>query len=145
MTKSSDAGQDRVSALGPHEGRRGRIAERDVGEDRGLERVRAPVRPALDLFVGQHREPALDQVEPGAAGRREMEMEPGPSGQPAVNHRRLVGAVGVENQVHLEVGGHGRVNRGQERSELDGPMPSVELPNDLAALGILIFFLTQSY
>ena len=67
--------------------------ESDVLEDRRLERPRAPMRSALDLFIGEQAEPTFDEIEPRTTGRREVEMEPGPAGQPAVDHRRLVGAV----------------------------------------------------
>ena len=35
----------------------------------------AAVNPAAQLFFGEQREPALDQVEPGAAGRGEVQLE----------------------------------------------------------------------
>ncbi len=103
-TKSSHTGQDLVDRLRPHEGLGSGIAEGNVGKDRGFERRRAPMRPALDLFVGEQGEPAFDEIEPGTTGRREVEMEPALAGQPAVNHRRLVGAVVIENQVHAQIG-----------------------------------------
>ena len=37
--------------------------------DGGLEFVHAAMDAALDLLVGEQREPALDLVEPGSAGR----------------------------------------------------------------------------
>src|SRR5712692_11362721 len=98
MTKSSHTGQDLVGGLRPHEGLWGRIAEGDVGENGGLKGARAPVRPALDLFVGEQGEPAFDEIQPGTTGRGEVQMEPRPTRQPAVNPRGLVGTVVVENQ-----------------------------------------------
>src|SRR2546422_8543182 len=38
-----------------------------------------------DLLLGQGGEPALDQVQPRGAGRREVHMEPRMTGQPAMN------------------------------------------------------------
>ena len=37
----------------------------DVLEDGRLERPRAPMRSALDLFIGEQAEPAFDEIEPG--------------------------------------------------------------------------------
>jgi hypothetical protein len=106
MTKSSDTGQDLVSRLRPNERLGHGVAVRDVGEDRGLKRAGAPVGPTFNLFVGEQGEPALDEIEPGRAGRGEMEMEAGVAGEPAVNHRRLVRAVVLQNQVHVQFGGY---------------------------------------
>src|SRR5215469_12624274 len=72
VTKSSHAGEDLVCGLRPHERLGATVAEGDVGRDRGLERARADMRAALDLFFAQQGEPAFDQVQPRCAGRREM-------------------------------------------------------------------------
>src|SRR5688572_8015093 len=117
MTKSSDAGQDLVRRLRPHKWFGCRIAERDVGENGRLEGARAPVGPAFDLFGGQEGEPAFDEIKPGTTGRSEVEMEAGPASQPAVNHGRLVGAIVIENQVHIQISGDGRVDRVEEGAE----------------------------
>jgi hypothetical protein len=58
------------------------------------------------LLLGQDREPPFDQVDPGEVGGREVEMEAGVPEQPAVDQRRLVGAVVVEHEMHLQVGRH---------------------------------------
>ena len=123
MTKSSHARQDLVGSLRPHERLGRRIAEGDVAENGRLEGARASVRPPLDLFVGEQGEPAFDEIEPGPAGRGEVQMKPRPAGQPAMNPGRFVRAVVIENQVHLQLAGHGGVNGVEEFTELDGPMP----------------------
>jgi hypothetical protein len=38
--------------------------------------------------------------------------------------------------MHVQVGGHGPVDRVEELAELDGPMPAMQLADDLPALGI---------
>ena len=50
---------------------------------------------ALDLLFGKHGKPALDQIEPGAAGGSEVQMEAGTLGQPAMNQRGFVSSVVV--------------------------------------------------
>ena len=46
----------------------------DEGGDIGLEPIDAALHAALDLLVGEQREPAFDLVEPGGAGRGEVEV-----------------------------------------------------------------------
>ena len=60
---------------------------------------------ATDLLLREQREPAHHLVDPRAVRRREVKMEARKTNQPAVNERRLVGAVAVEHEVNVEVGG----------------------------------------
>ena len=46
----------------------------DEGGNIGLEPIDAAMHAALDLLVGEQREPAFDLVEPGGAGRSEVEV-----------------------------------------------------------------------
>ena len=46
----------------------------DEGGDGELELVDAAMDAALDLLVGEERKPVFDLVEPGGAGRREVEV-----------------------------------------------------------------------
>lgn len=133
MTKASHAGQDLVGGLRPDEGFRRRAAAVDIGQDREFERAGAPVRAVFDLFLGELREPAFDEVEPRAPGGREVQVEPRPTGQPAVNARGLVRAVVVENQVHVQLRGHGGVDGVEELAELEGPMAPMQLADNLPA------------
>ena len=87
----------------------------------------ALVDAAADQLVGQEAEPAFDLVDPGGAGRGEVHVEAGVAGQPGLDRRGLVGGVVVADQVHVELGGHGLVDGGQELLELDRPVPAVQL------------------
>ena len=49
------------------------------------------MRAAAQLLGGQLGEPALDEVQPRAAGRGEVQDEPRVREQPALDRRRLVG------------------------------------------------------
>src|SRR5262249_61879011 len=106
LTRSRDTGQDLVGGFRPHEGCGRRIAEGNVCEDRGLEPARAAMRATPDLFFGQEGEPPLAEVEPGCTGGGEVKMEAPPPSKPAVNHGRLVRAIVIENQVHVQFGRH---------------------------------------
>ena len=50
----------------------------------------AAIDAAPDLFVGDEREEALDLIEPGRTGRREMDMPALPFGEPVADQRSLV-------------------------------------------------------
>jgi hypothetical protein len=67
------------------------VTELQVATDGVLEFAGVAVSAAPKLFFGQRREPALDQVEPGSAGRREVQVEAWMTQQPALDRRSLVG------------------------------------------------------
>ena len=98
-----------------------------------FERAGAAVGPPLDLFFRQQREPALNEVEPGRARRREMDVEARMRRHPAVDARRLVRPVVVEDQMEVELGRHARVNRLQELEKLLAAMPPMTFADDGAA------------
>lgn len=53
-----------------------------------------------------------------------------------MDRRRFVRARIVDDEVDRERGGDGRIDRRQERAKLSGPVPLMELPEDLATLGV---------
>src|ERR1700719_710012 len=62
----------------------------EVSTARGFQFAGAAVSPAAQLLFGEQREPALHQVEPGAAGRGKVQMEARMAQQPALDGRGLV-------------------------------------------------------
>ncbi len=86
--------------------------------DRGDQVGDAVEDAAADRFVGQLAEPALDEVEPGARGRGEVEVEAGVFGEPGVDVGVFVGAVVVEDQVQLSLARKLAVECAQELEEL---------------------------
>src|SRR5215467_4466060 len=98
MTESADAGKDLVGGLRPHEGFGMAVRQADVGPDRLLELPRAAMHRTPQLFVGEGRKPALHEIDPGRAGRSEMQMDARMAEQPAVDQWGLVGARIVENE-----------------------------------------------
>ena len=90
--------------LVPDQGLRVCIVDVKKLADGALQGRHTAVRAAAQLFVRQCGEPALDEVEPRRVGRREVQMETRAFGQPPVNQGRLVRAVVVEDEVHVEVG-----------------------------------------
>jgi len=85
----------------------------------GFEIVDAAMDGARDLLVGEQREPALDLVQPGGAGRCEVEVIARVAGEPCLDRRRLVDGVVVEHEMDVEVGRHGLLDLGQELAEFD--------------------------
>jgi len=77
----------------------------DEGGDIGLEPIDATMHAALDLLVGEPREPAFDLVEPGGAGRCEVEVVARVAGE--LSFDRRCGGIVDEHQVDVEIGGHG--------------------------------------
>ena len=97
MTKSTDTGQDLVGSLRPHEGLGIFVVPAQVGHDRVLKSESAAVSATLDLLLAEQGEPALDQVEPGRACWREVQVEPRMTHEPATNASGFVRAIVVED------------------------------------------------
>ena len=112
---SCDGLEDGIGGLGPDERLGVVIVGLDEGGDVGLQFLDAAMNAALDLFVGEQREPAFNLVQPGSAGRREVQVIARVAGQPGPDRRRLVGGVIVEHQVDVETGPHSGFDRGEER------------------------------
>ena len=91
---------------------------------------------ALDLLFGKHGKPALDQIEPGAAGGSEVQMEAGTLGQPAMNQRGFVSSIVVQNQMNLEMSRDLSLDSVEEATEFYRSVSTMQLTEDLAALGI---------
>jgi hypothetical protein len=72
------------------------VVELQVAADSVLAFAGAAVSAAAQLFFGQDSEPALDQVEPGSAGRREVQVEARMAQQPALDRRGFVGGVVID-------------------------------------------------
>src|SRR5439155_11495686 len=104
---SGKVGEDLVGGLRPDVGTGVCFPVLGPGCDVCLECFDAWVGAALELLGREFGEPALDEVEPGAALRDEVEQEARVAEQPASNRGRLVRRVVVEDQMHLELGGHG--------------------------------------
>ena len=106
--------KDGIGGLGPDERFRVVVVGLDEGGDVRLQCLDAAVNATLDLLVGKQREPAFDLVQPGRAGRGEVQVIARVTGQPSADRRGLVGGIVVEHQVDVEIGGHRRFDRRQE-------------------------------
>ena len=71
-----------------------------VMSERRLQFSGAAMHATPELPFGQGGEPALYQVDPGAVGRREVDMKSWAFGEPVPDERGLVRAVVVHDQLH---------------------------------------------
>src|SRR5439155_23050250 len=82
----------------------------EIAVDGGDQVRDALERSAANTVAGNFTEPALDQVEPGAAGGNEMEMHARMTTKPALHRRTLVRTQIVEHDVNGLLVGRGRVD-----------------------------------
>ena len=90
--------------------------------DRSLQVLGAGERPALQPTSAQNGEPALHEIEPRRARRREVEVEPGMLQQPVVDQLGLVRLQVVEHEMHLQIACDAAPDLIQEGAELDAAM-----------------------
>ena len=81
---------------------------------------------------GDFGEEPLDEVEPGAGRRREVQDEAFASCQPAFHDRCFVGSVVVEDQRQIEMGGGLAINFFEEGQELVCSMAGQTFADDFA-------------
>ena len=97
-----DLPKDGLDRGGPDEGRGVGVVHLDEGGD-SIDEFRDTAEGApLQSFAGERAEPALDEVQPGAGGGREVEVEARVSCQPLSDLRMGVGAVIVEHEVEID-------------------------------------------
>src|SRR5712691_3115551 len=87
---------------------------------------------AADRFVGEFAKPAFDEVEPGARGRGEVEVEARMLGEPGLDVVVFVGAVVVDDQVQLALAGELAVEVAEELEELLVSVARQALADDAA-------------
>ena len=127
-----DGGEDVVGRLGPSEGFGIGVVLIDEGGDVGFQVGDAAMDAAAYLLVGDQGEEPLDLVEPGRAGRGQVDVPAGPLGEPGTDHRGLVGGVVVHDQVDIEVLGHVGLDLVEELEELRCPVAGEALADHLA-------------
>ena len=97
----AEASVDLRSSLCPDEGFWVFVPGLGVQEDGSLEGGDAGEGSSANGFLRDSGKPPFDQVEPGGAGRCQMEMEPRVLGQPGPDDRMFVRAVVVADQMDL--------------------------------------------
>src|SRR6185312_797919 len=101
-TEGLDGGENVVGGFGPAEALGVGVDGVEVGEDRGFQFRGRAVDVATDLLFGDVGEEALDLIDPGAGGRREVNMPSRPRAVPLSDRLGLVSGVVVHHEVDVE-------------------------------------------
>src|SRR6267143_2301900 len=121
-SEPSNAVENRIGTLGPHEGFGLLVMHVDELQDRGFQFTHAVVRTSFDLALGQQSEPALHLIQPGAMRGSKVQMVPRMSLEPRPNFLGLVGGIIVQYQMDGKIGRNGTIDLIQEFAELDSAM-----------------------
>src|SRR5205823_161976 len=105
-----DFAEDRVRVLGPDKTSRRFVVVLKIAVDGGDEVGDALEGPASNAVAGNFSEPALDQIEPRAAGGDEVKVHARMTAEPALNRRTFVRAQIVEHDMNGFVGGRRRID-----------------------------------
>ena len=108
------------------------IVDFEIITDRLFERDRAAMRPAFDLSLAEQSEPTLDQIEPRAGSRSEVQMKARMACKPRLRGGRFVRTVVVHHQVDVELRRHALIDGSQELQELATAMTPMQFSDDLA-------------
>ena len=116
----------------PDEGARILVPVGDPALDGVGQISHAAVGAAPEPFRGQFRQPALDQVHPGAVGGSEVEREAGMTLEPALDLSGAVGRHVVQDDMHRELVGHLLVDQVEEAPELAGAVSRSQVGDHVA-------------
>jgi hypothetical protein len=109
------------------------ILHSQIALESGFQLGGTAMRPPAELFFGQRGKPALDQVDPRGAGRREVHVVARMAHQPAPNRGCFVRAVVIQNQVHVQILRHDGVHRFQKLAKLDRTVTPVTFADHFSA------------
>ena len=96
---SFNLGENDVSVFGPLKLSGRRIVTDQIIFDRGVEVIETSKHAPLEALLGERREPTLDQIQPRAARRREVQLETKVLPKPVFHGGGLMSAVVVDNDV----------------------------------------------
>jgi hypothetical protein len=126
---AGDAGEDLICGSGPDERLGMFVVHGDKFADRRFEILHTAKHVTANSFVGEFGKPALDQVDPGPVGGREVNMKVGALGEPVPDERRVMRAVIIYNEMNVPTSRNLRFDQVQELTKLDGAMAAAQLPN----------------
>ena len=102
--------EDRIGSFCPDEGFGVGVVAKEIIVDRLLQLRDACECTAPNALGRDLGEKALDEIEPGCAGGREVQMEAPVLGEPRLHFRRLVRPIVVEHEMEIEVPLHALVD-----------------------------------
>src|SRR6516225_10887371 len=127
-----DGSKDIVGGLGPCEWLGIGVVMTDEVHNVGAQSLDAAIDASPDLFVGDEGEEALDLIEPGRAGGREMDMPARPFGEPVADQRGLVRGVVVHDEMDIKAARDSGLDFVEELAELCGTVTGIACADDLA-------------
>jgi hypothetical protein len=131
-----DGGQNVVGGLGPTQRLGVGVLVCKEGLDGPNQLFDRLVGAALDLLLGKQREEALDLVNPGRRGWREVLMPTGPLGEPVADRLRLVARGVVHDDVHVKAERNVALDLVEELAELLRPVAGHALAYHRAGLHV---------
>ena len=132
MFRTGDFFEDFTGGLGPDEGLGIGIVVVEVIHDGGLELGDAREGAASNAVAGDLGEEALDHVEPGSGGRREVEMETRMGPEPTLHGRGFMGGVVVDHEMEVQTLRGLLIDQPQKAQELAMPVARQAGPDDFA-------------
>jgi hypothetical protein len=103
----------------------------DVDADRGFQFRGGALDAAADLLFSDFGEEALDQIDPGTRGRREVNTPTRPRAEPFSDRWSFVGGVIVHDQANVEIGRDIAFDLAQETQELAPSVARIATSDDL--------------
>ena len=122
IQRASFPGQDVLGRFGPGKGVLFCVVLSKVVVDGGLQIVDAGVSAPVDALCRDLGKEAFDQVEPGRACWREVQLEARVLRQPCPNLGRFVGGVVVEHEMHVARLEYSVVDAAQNAQEFPDPV-----------------------
>ena len=120
MFRTGDFFEDFVGGFGPDERLWIGIVVVQVVMDSALKFGDALEGAAADAVSRDLGEEALNHVEPGGRGRREVQMEAGMRLEPALYGRGLVSGIVVDHQMEIEIGRGLMIDQPEKAQKFDG-------------------------
>src|SRR3954465_1123917 len=133
LTKSSDAGEDVISAFAPEEWFRVFVVHGQIFANGLFQSQCAAMRTALDLFFSKQSEPALHLINPRGRGGSEVRMEPPMASKPRSHGGGFVCTVVIHDQMHLQSRRYVALHGAEKLQEFLGPVAPMQFTDDLAA------------
>src|SRR3546814_9448194 len=114
QTESTHGIEDLISRFCPNKGVGILVVSIKVLSNGLFKRPSAAMGTASDLFACDLGKPSLNLIDPGSRGGREVHMKTGVTRQPVLDRSRLMGAVVVHHQMHVQLAGHVSLDGAQE-------------------------------
>src|SRR5208337_5390596 len=129
----SDLASNRASRGGPHERLRTVVALAYVIADRSYQLPDTAEGSAPDALVGDFREEAFHQIQPGSAGGGEVPVIARVCGKPSLHVGMRVGAIVVEHEMNRQAAGSAALDPLQKTRKLLMAMARHAVPQHFPA------------